>query len=71
MMSKRLHSDARYSLLFPPFFVCLQDTYHAKMCVFHVSPEVLLFFVCPRTPTVDKMYGLLQFGLRPSFSVHL
>ena len=32
--SKRLHLGARDSSLFPPFFSCLQDTYHPKMCGF-------------------------------------
>lgn len=68
-MSKRLHSDARDSLLFLSFFVGLQDTYHPKMCGFMSVQRFLLFFVCPRTHIVDKMYGLLQFGLHPPFSV--
>ena len=34
LVNKRLHLDARNSYLFPPFFSCLQDTYHPQMCGF-------------------------------------
>ena len=65
MMSKRLHSDARASLLFLSFSVGLQDTYHPKMCGFMSVQRFLLFFVCQKTPIVDKMYVSCNLACTP------
>ena len=68
-MSKGLHLGAGDSRLFPPFFVCLQDTYHPKMCGFLSVWRFLLSFVCPRTPAVYKMRGFLPSGACPPLSL--
>lgn len=49
-MSKRLHWDARGSCLFPPFFVCLQVTYHPQMW-FPAILEVPAFLCLPKDPS--------------------
>ena len=46
---QKLHSVAGDSCLSPPFFVCLQDTYHPKICGFLSVWRLLLFFVYPWT----------------------
>ena len=49
IMSNRLHLGTGDVRPFPPFFVCLQDTYHSTMCGFLSVKRCLLFFVCPWT----------------------
>ena len=47
--------------IFPHFsFVCLQDTYHPKMCGFLSLWRFLLSSVCPRTPFVYATAKSLQ-----------
>ena len=41
-MSKRLLSNTKDSCLLPPFFVCLQDPCHPKMCGFLSVQKFLL-----------------------------
>lgn len=71
-MSKRLHLDSRDSPPFPTFLCLLaQDPYHLKMYDFLSPWRFLLYFVCPRTLAINKMYDFLPFGQCLPFSAHI
>ena len=56
-MRIRLHSDAEDSYLFPPFFVCLKDTYHYMICGFLSVWRELSTFLCLFTdPAIFMLY---------------
>ena len=64
-MSNRLHSNLGDSHPFPSFFVCLQGTYHPKMCSFLPVWRFQLFFCPLMNPAVCTMRAFLPSGLMP------
>ena len=73
IISKRLHCDARWSCIFPPFF-CLQSPCQTQNVWFPVSLEVPDFLCLPKDAHClqdGKMCGFLPFDPWPPLSVHI
>ena len=69
-MSKRLPLKQRFPS-FSIFFVCLQDTWHPKICGFLLVWRFLLFFVCPRTPILFTRCLVSCYLACAHFSAHV
>lgn len=55
----------------PPTVLCLQDSYHPKVCGVLSIRKFLFLSVCPRTAVLHKMHGFLPFGCTPPFFAHI